>query len=124
MSDTISAKELMQDAFPERRYGRVKAAIYEAYVFVRPRVVKEFTLRRARSIWEGKAKRIDSEETDALRLAVIEEARREQQELRDRLERLDFALAAADAASPRQTVAAIRNEAGPERRMDRPGTYR
>lgn len=122
MSDTVLAQELIRDAFPTRKYGSVKAAVYEAYRFMRPKVLKDFTLRRARSIWEGAARRIDSEETAALSLAIIEEAKREQQELRDRLERLDTALAAADEATPRQTLAAIRYQTRKAVGMDRAGT--
>lgn len=122
MSDTILAQELMRDAFPTRKHGSVKAAVYEAYRFMRPKVLKEFTLRRARSIWEGAARRIDSEETAALSLAIIEEARREQQELRNRLERLDIALATADASAPSQTLAAIRYQASKGRGVDNTGT--
>lgn len=122
MSDTILAQELMRDAFPTRKYGSVKAAVYEAYRFMRPKVLKEFTLRRARSIWEGAARRIDSEETAALSQAIIEEARREQQELRNRLERLDIALATADPSLPSQTLAAIRYQASKGRGVDNAGS--
>ena len=85
MSDICVAQSLLRDAFPSRRYGKVEAAFYEAHKFISRRVRKDFTMRRVRSIWEGTARRIDSEEMDALREAVKEEARREQIELRTRL---------------------------------------
>lgn len=104
MSDVAFAKNLFREAFSERRYGSVKAAIYAAHRFLSRKVVKQFTERRARSIWEGTARRIDSEEMDALRQAVIEESKREQVELRSRLAALDALLAAQDAASFREAM--------------------
>ncbi len=94
MSDAFYAQSLMREAFPERRYGSVKGAIFAAYRFVSPKVSKEVTPRRIRSIRDGTARRIDSEEMDALRAALIEEAHREQQELRARLAALDEKVAA------------------------------
>lgn len=105
MSDTAFYSEMMRSSFPKNRYGGSKAAIYAAYRFISPRVTKAFTERRARSIWEGRARRIDAEEAATIRLAEIEEAKREQQELRARLARLDEALAVADAEFRRQASA-------------------
>lgn len=105
MSDICSAQNLLRDAFPVKRYGKVEAAFYEAHRFISRHVQKDFTMRRVRSIWEGKARRIDSEEMDALRLAKIEETRREQKELRARLAALDEMLAGVDAAQARQSLA-------------------
>lgn len=96
MSDVLYAQGLLKSGFPERRYGSVKSLLYEAHRYVSRKVKKEFTIRRARSIWEGTARRIDSEEMDALRLAVIEEEYREQQEIRARLAALDARLASID----------------------------
>jgi hypothetical protein len=96
MSDTAYHMNLMREAFPRQRHGGAKAAIYAAFRYVAPKVQKPFTERRARSIWEGTARRIDAEESTVLRRAALEEARREQAELRDRLSRLDTALAAVD----------------------------
>lgn len=111
MSDVAFAQEIMREAFPRSRHGSVKAAIYAAFRFVQPRVQKEFTVRRARSIWEGTARRIDAEEKDALILAQIEEARREQRDLRQRLARLDIALADLDENFSGSEVAAHREAA-------------
>jgi hypothetical protein len=110
MSDTAVYSGAMRDAFPVRRHGSAKAAIFAAYRFLSPLVRKQFTPRRARSIWEGTARRIDAEEAAALRLAEIEEAKREQQELRARLASLDRALAVADAEFHRETIAAIQSQ--------------
>lgn len=96
ISDTISAQNMMQQAFPTRRTGSVKASVYEAYKLIRPMLVKEFTPRRARSIWEGTARRIDGEEIDALREAIKLEARREHEEISKRLAELDAAFALFD----------------------------
>ncbi len=101
MSDTAFYSDLMREAFPRSRYGAAKTAIYAAYRFISPRVKKQFTERRARSIWEGTARRIDAEEADAIRTAQLEEARREQKELRNRLSELDATLAALDARQDR-----------------------
>lgn len=114
MSDICVAQGLLRDAFPARRYGKVESAFYEAHKFISRRVHKDFTMRRVRSIWEGTARRIDSEEMDALREAVREEARREQIELRNRLASLDAKIASFSEATSRQAVAAHR---GGEDRM-------
>jgi hypothetical protein len=112
MSDTAFAQVTIKEAFPEVRHGSVKAAQVAAYRFIRERVEKELTLRRVRSIWEGKAKRIDGEEKDALRVAKIEEAKREREQLRERLSRLDEALAAYDKAFLGATLATAREQVG------------
>lgn len=110
MSSAIfEARDLFREAFSLRRYGKLDNAFYHAVRFISPKVQKEFTARRARSIHEGTARRIDSEEMDALREAVKEEARREQIELRTRLASLDAKIAAFDAATSRQAVAADRS---------------
>lgn len=96
MSDTDYHCWMIREAFPRQRYGGTKGAIYAAFRFIAPKVTKQFTERRARSIWEGTARRIDAEESAAIRLAKIEEARREQRELRERLSSLDAALAVLD----------------------------
>ena len=96
MSDTAYAQSLFNEAFPVGRHGSVKAALYAGYRFLSPRLQKDFTLRRARAIREGQAKRIDAEEMAALKAAQLEEARNEQKELRARLARLDAALALLD----------------------------
>ena len=104
--DTIEARNLMHDAFPTRHTGSVKASIYEAYRALKPMLIKDFTPRRARSIWEGKARRIDGEEKDALRLLKIKEARREREEVSQRLAQLDAALAILDQAKAGHQMAA------------------
>lgn len=122
VSDTVYHSELIREAFPRSRYGGAKTAIFAAYRFIAPRVTKKFTERRARAIWEGTARRIDAEEASALKLAQIEEARREQQELRSRLASLDRALAVADAEFHREQIAALRQQVGGCRGMDLPRT--
>jgi len=112
MSDICVAQSLLRDAFPSRRYGKVEAAFYEAHKFISRRVRKDFTMRRVRSIWEGTARRIDSEEMDALREAVKEEARREQIELRTRLAVLDAKIASYDALSNRAALATASERSG------------
>lgn len=115
MSSAIfEARDLFREAFSLRRYGKLDNAFYHAVRFISPKVQKEFTVRRARSIHEGTARRIDSEEMDALREAVKEEARREQIELRNRLASLDAKIASFSEATSRQAVAAHR---GGEDRM-------
>lgn len=122
VSDTAFHSDLIKEAFPRTRYGGAKPAIYAAYRYIAPKVTKAFTERRARSIWEGTARRIDAEEAAALRRAQIEEAKREQAELRARLLRLDAALAVADAEFHRETRAAMRAQMGVAGGMDRTGT--
>lgn len=99
MNDTLRAQQLFSEAYPEIRYPSVKDLYREAHKFISKHVTKDLTFRRVRAIKEGKARRIDGEEMDALRLAVIEESRREQKFLRARLASLDAKLAAFDSAS-------------------------
>lgn len=112
MSDVVYAQNLFKEAFPERRYGSIKAMLNHAHLFISRRVRKEFTHRRARSIWEGQARRIDSEEMDALRLAVIEESRIEQRELRARLASLDAMLSSIDPSFDRSSAEEVRIQKG------------
>lgn len=113
MSDTVFAQHVVKEAFPRERYGSVKAAQLAAYDYLRRRLSGNVTLRRVRSIWEGKAKRIDGQEKDALRRAQIEEARNEYQALRGRLASLEAALAVADPAFFGPEMDAYREMAAP-----------
>ncbi len=108
MDDVAQTNSLFQEAFPLRRYGSVKEMINASVRYISPRVHKEFTHRRARSIWEQTARRIDGEEKDAIRQAIIEEDRREQQELRARLAALDARLAVVDEAFHGEQMEAYR----------------
>jgi hypothetical protein len=119
VSDTAYHSDLLREAFPRHRHGGAKAAIYAAYRYIAPKVTKQFTERRARAIWEGTARRIDAEESTVIRRAQIEEHRREQQELRERLVRLDAALAVVDEAFHGETRAALQSQIGGLRGLDR-----
>lgn len=112
MNDVVYAQGLFKEAFPERRYGSVKEMLNAAYRTLSPKVTKDFTHRRARSIWEGAAKRIDGEEVDALRIAALEEHKREQRELRARLASLDEMLASVDQDVSGGTLASLRSQKG------------
>lgn len=105
MSDAFYAQNLLRQAFPEQKYGSVKAAIYAAHRSISKYVSKDLTQRRVRSIRDGTARRIDSEEMEALKAALIEEARREQKDLRTRLVTLDEKIAAFEAAAHSQAMA-------------------
>ena len=108
MSDVAYAQDLFRKAFPVKRYGKVEAALYEAYRFMKPlvetRIQREFTMRRVRTLHEGTARRVDGAELDALKRAQIEELKRERKEILGRLEHLEKALAVADPISLGQTV--------------------
>lgn len=106
MSDVDFAQNLFREAFPESRYGSVKTLIFEAQRFINRHVKKDFTHRRARSIWEGTVRRIDNEEIEALKLARLEESKREQIELRARLAALDAAFAAMGTPASSRAMAA------------------
>ncbi len=108
MSVPLAARDLFREAFPARRYGKLDNVFYHAVRFISPRVEKVFTPRRARSIWEGTARRIDSDEMDAMRAALFEEKMREQQELRARLASLDASIAAFNTAQAGRPMAAER----------------
>lgn len=99
MSAAIEAQELAQRIWPKRRTGSVKASLFELTRFMRRHAPagEDFTHRRAETVWQGKVRRMDSWEMDALRLAEIEEARNEQKRLRARLADLDAKIAEADA---------------------------
>lgn len=112
MSPAIEAQSLLRISFPTARYGKLENVFYQAVRFIAPRVERDFTLRRARSIWEGTAKRIDSDEMDALRAARIEESKIEQQQLRARLAALDETIASYEAAAHRQEMARQGKEVG------------
>jgi len=105
MTPTAQARDLMRETWSLQTYGKLENIFHQAVGFIAPRVTKQFTRRRARSIWEGTAKRIDSEEMDALREAQIEFARREQTLLRARLAALDEKIASAEASAHRQAMA-------------------
>lgn len=94
MTPALAAKGLIRKAWPLGRYGKLENVVHHVVRFMTGRVTKDFTPRRARAIWEGAARRIDSEEMDALREALIEEQRSEAKELRARLAALDQILAA------------------------------
>lgn len=104
MSSVFEARDTFRAAWPLSRYGKLDNVFYQAVRWVAPRVSKDFTPRRARSIYEGTARRIDSEEMDALRAALIEESKREQRELRARLAALDEKIAAFDAVTAGQAL--------------------
>lgn len=112
MNPSLEARDLMRDAWPIHRYGKLDNIFYHAVRFISLRVTKDFTQRRARSIWEGNARRIDSEEMDALRAALVEEAHREQRELTARLASLDEKIAAFEAAAHREALARPFSEMG------------
>lgn len=105
MAAVFEAQKTFRDAWPLQRHGKLDNVFYEAVRFISPRVTKPFTARRARSIYEGTARRIDSEEMDALREAEREQARIEQRELRARLAALDEKIAGFEAAAHREAVA-------------------
>ena len=118
MSDVLYAGGLLREGFPRSRYGKVESIFYEACKFINKRVNKKVTIRRVRSIWEGTAKRIDSEEMDALREAVFEESKREQKELRARLAALDEMLANVSANAAGKALARQSNRKGRLGRVD------
>lgn len=93
MSDVTFAQELFEQAWTEQRYPRVKDRLYVAWRFMKPKVEPQidrpFTLRRVRALANGESRRIDGAEINALKQAVIEGAKREQEELRKRLSSLD-----------------------------------
>lgn len=112
MDDIAEAQMLFSQGFPRWRYTSVKDMVNAGYAFMSPKLTKKVTHRRIETIWQGKARRIDGQEKDALRLAVLEESRREQSELRARLAALDKMLAASDETSACQTLAAVGTQAG------------
>jgi hypothetical protein len=120
MSDTTYFQGMARETWPRERFGSVKASLNAMHRFISPRVRKEFTHRRARSIWEGTAKRIDAEEAAAFREAQIEETRREYRELQIRLASLEASLAVADAEFHGPQMDAYRGASNPVGRMDRP----
>lgn len=105
MSDTAYAQQLFSEAYPDVRYESVKELYRDAYRFLSKHMSKTLTYRRVRAIREGRARRIDGEELDALRLAVIEEGRNEARNLRARLASLDAKIASFEAVAHRQEVA-------------------
>lgn len=126
MNDAVRAQSLLHGAWPDLTHdgkGRVQAALYDAWRYLKPRVEpyidREYTLRRVRSIHEAKARRIDGAEFEALKQAQIEEARREYKQLQTRLQALEATLAMADQAPNGAAVAAYRAMSDGLGRMDR-----
>lgn len=94
MSDTAFVQEKLNEIYTVQRFGSKKAAQTEAFYFLRRHVrEKPLTMRRIRTFFEGTAKLVRGEEKDAVRAAQIEEARREREHLRARLDSLDALLA-------------------------------
>lgn len=83
MDDALRAQDLIKYAFPEKTHGNAEASQWAAYRKLRLR-----TLRRARAIWNGEAKRVDAWELDRLQEAELEQARKEYVGARNRIERL------------------------------------
>ena len=81
MDDALRAQQLIQYAFPKAEHGTAERAQERAWIKLGLR-----TLRRARSIWDGEAKRVDAWELDALREAELEQARKEYVGARNRIE--------------------------------------
>ncbi len=119
MSDTAYYSGALREAFSKDRYGGAKASIYAAFRYIAPKVRKTFTERRARSIWEGTAARIDAEEAHVIAQAKIEEDRREYQELRSRLARMEASLAVVDEAFFGPQMDACRSAAASLGKVDR-----
>ena len=67
--DVLRAQGLIRDAFPTRRHGNAKAAIWTAY-----RQLKLNSERRARSIWDATATLIRAHEMTALEQAALRRA--------------------------------------------------
>ena len=115
MSDVAVAQNLFREAFPVKRYGKVDAALFEAYRFlkpkVEPRIERKFTMRRVRSLHEGSLKRVDGAELDALKEAKIEEMKRERKEIIERLAALESRLASNDPLSVSEAISEGRDQA-------------
>lgn len=84
MSDVTLASELIREAYPPARHGNAKGAIWAAY-----RGLKLRSIRRARALYNGEAKRVDAHEMDALRRAAIEELARERNRALERIRSLE-----------------------------------
>lgn len=123
ISDTAFVQDTLRSVYTVERFGSVKAAQTEAYNFLRKRVTgRQLTLRRVRTFFEGKAKAVRGEEKDAVRAAQIEEAKREYQELKTKLARMEAALAVADQAFLGPQMDAYRGSQAEMGAMDRAGT--
>lgn len=84
MSDVTLATELIREAYPTARYGNAKAAIWAAY-----RGLHLKSVRRARSLYNGEARRVDAHEMDALRRAAIVELHNARIKAKARIEALE-----------------------------------
>lgn len=117
MTDVAQAHNLFRKAFPVERYGKVDALLYAAHRFleplVQPRIDRPFTMRRVRSLHEGKLRRVDGAELDALKIAQIEELKREHRETIKRLDALEKALAVASPLSAGETLVSHSEDAHP-----------
>lgn len=83
MDDALRAQQMIKYAFPASEHGTAERAQERAW-----RKLGLKTLRRARSLWDGDAKRVDAWELDRLREAELEQARKEYVGARNRIEEL------------------------------------
>jgi hypothetical protein len=104
MSNIAEAQSLIRAVFPASSYGSVQAACWAAY-----RRLKLSTERRAQTIWQGKARRIDSWELDALR---YEKAKQDEAEAILQLKSTASFLANVDPEFYGPTIDQLRNVAG------------
>lgn len=100
-ADVQEARNLIREVFPTNSHGSVKAACYAAY-----RALKLATVRRAETIWQGAAKRIDPWELDALR---YEKAKQDDLKTINDLKRTATTLAQIDPTHYRATIDEIRS---------------
>lgn len=108
MHDAVYVQNVLKDVYTVQRFGSVKSAQYEAYDCLRKRVTgRKLTLRRVRTFFEGKARKVREEEKQAVQAARLEEALRERTSLRTRLDQLDALLAAVDAEFHGPTLEAL-----------------
>lgn len=107
MTDAAIAQDLIREAFPTSKWGTVQAACWQAF-----RKLKLASERRARSIWNGEALRIDAWEMDALRREAHRQTRAEYDRLKTRLVAMEAALRSTDPAFYRDDIAALREMRG------------
>lgn len=108
MSDAVQASELIRDVVPVD----AGATVGERILLTARKL--GWPYYRTRDVWYEQARRIDAREMDALREAKrqreIKGAAREYHELRDRIARIEMALAMANPTLDRETLNVVQQQ--------------
>lgn len=114
VSSAVEAQDIARGLFPRKEWGKRSTAIYELYKFLIRNLPKtylnefSFSERRARSIYDGELRKVDSEIMDTLR---EEQARQDAEETRQELLKAARHMERLDAGRYRSVISEIERAA-------------